>query len=84
MMKNNARLYMMMAMAGMFSDTIYPGGDSTQHLNLDELRNKVRNMRQKQIKQKGCSEFSYPGVTIIALNKKNADRKYEKYLKLIK
>lgn len=89
-MKSNAKLMMMMAMSDMFMGSI-PGG---QYESSPLTKDDIERIRKQQLLSKGCKEFTYEykigigsavcEVTIIALNKKNADRKYNKFIKLYK
>lgn len=84
-MNSKARLYMLMIMGGMFPSSMYSSFDNKKELNpidIKELKERAIRLRENQLLQKGCKEFQYNEVTIIAFNKKNADRKYFKYLKL--
>ena len=89
-MKSNAKLMMMMAMSGMFMGSL-PGeyNESIPQLTKDD----IERIRKQQLLKNGCKEFHYDyrisesivkEVTIIALNKKNADKKYNKFIKLYK
>ena len=82
-MSLSGKLQLMMAMYGMFAmDNSVD--NKTNHIDSDQLRDRIREMKQKQIIQKGCKRFYFGEVEIIALNQKNADKKYKRYLKLKK
>jgi len=49
--------------------------------DINTLQNKIAELRKKQLLKQGCKEFDFGDVTIIALNEKNAIRKYENYKK---
>lgn len=96
--KGYSKLMMMMAMSGMFMSSMPGGFDSSSNDPLTEkdiiqLKERIKNMRKQQLLKNGCKEFHYDHkisenmwkeVTIIALNKKNADRKFDKFIKLWK
>lgn len=50
----------------------------------EEYERRIKNKQRELLKKQGMKEFFYPEVTIIALNQKNADRKYKNFLELTK
>ena len=93
-----SKLMMMMAMSGMFMSSMPGGFDSSSNDPITErdilqLKENIKGIRKQQLLKNGCKEFQYDyrisesivkEVTIVALNKKNADRKYDKFIKLWK
>ena len=77
---------LMMAAMGLFlsSPNISFGDKFISDVTEDDIKNlkdKVNELRRKQLLKKGCKEFDFGDVTIIALNEKNALRKYNNYKK---
>lgn len=52
-------------------------------LTKDEIRalQQIREAKIAEIKRKGPKPFEFDGVTIYALNRKNAERKYKNFIK---
>lgn len=52
-------------------------------LTKDEIRalQQIREAKIAEIKRKGQKPFEFDGVTIYALNRKNAERKYKNFIK---
>jgi hypothetical protein len=87
-----AHIYALMMMSGAFTPS-FSYSDELSYLDISELKKRYERMRNQQLLVKGCKEFHYDyqinestieKVIIIALNKKNADRKYQKFIKLYK
>lgn len=91
-MKSYSKMMMMLAMSGVFMDmggspSVGSSDDSKGYDKLTDqekslLMGTIRHNRIQLLLKKGCKEFRFPGITIIARNEKNADRKYANYLKL--
>ena len=89
----SSKLMMMMAMYGMFmADTPTTSRSISDNIS-PRTKEEIDRIHKRQLLKKGCMEFHYSyGITdsdikhiiIIALNKKNADRKYERFIKLWK
>jgi len=92
-----SKLMMMMAVSGMFMSSMPDGFDSSNkpltEKDILQLKENIKGIRKQQLLKNGCKEFQYDyrisesivkEVTIVALNKKNADRKYDKFIKLWK
>ena len=77
-------LLALMAGGGMF----YPGmaNEKSYELLTDEQKRAlIQRMKVKQrevMLKKGLKEFTIDGVTVLALNEKNAKRKVKKYLEM--
>jgi len=90
-MRGYAKLYMAMAMSGLFmgempfaeKDTGKPLSDFTDE-DKRALLERINSERKRQLLKKGCSEFNFGEVTIIALNEKNVQRKYDNYKNKLK
>jgi hypothetical protein len=87
-----AHIYALMMMSGAFMPSFADSSELTT-LEIFELKKRYERMKTKQLLIKGCKEFHYQyrisesitkEFTIIALNKKNADRKYQTAIKLWK
>ena len=52
-------------------------------LTKDEIRalQQIREAKIAELKRKGQKPFEFDGVTIYALNRKNAERKYKNFIK---
>ena len=52
-------------------------------LTKDEIRalQQIRDARVIELKRRGLLPFEFDGVTIYALNRKNAERKYKNFIK---
>jgi hypothetical protein len=81
-----AKLMMMYAMAGVFMG----GGElnrNTADYSDKEQRNfmdRIKEHKRRLLLKRGMQTFDFPnGIEIVALNKKNAQRKYENYKKTI-
>ena len=73
------------AMMGMFGPN-YGGFGETMKLTPEEIEelNRIRLKKQKEIKlSRGLKEWDIDGITVIALNKKNAIRKANNIKKLL-
>lgn len=91
-------LMLMMAMSGVFMSGMPEGFNTSSDEPLTEdyikrLKEKAGNLHKQHLLRNGCKEFQYDyrisesmfkEVTIVALNKKNADRKFDKFIKLWK
>ena len=81
----NKRVYelmMMMAMAGVFiNDT--PSSAIPNDVDIERLKEQIKEAKRRRLLRGGCQEFDFGDVTIVALNKKNAERKYNNYKKLL-
>lgn len=78
-------LYQMMlayAMAGMMTnlDQSHNTLPRMTEEEADELR-RIREAKIAELKRKGQKPFEFDGVTIYALNRKNAERKHKSFLK---
>jgi hypothetical protein len=84
-----AELYMTMALAGVFMNDGYAQKDTGKSLidyteeDKKVMMERIASERKRLLLKKGIKEFEYDGVTIFALNQKNADRKYRNFLKTI-
>lgn len=82
-----AELSLMLAMSGVFMNGGYAQKDSgksmTDYTDEDKkaMMERIASERKRLLLIKGVKEFEYDGVTIIAINQKNADRKYQNFLK---
>ena len=47
----------------------------------EEYNRRIQQKKSEMLKRQGLKEFHYPNCTIIALNQKNADRKYQNLIK---
>ena len=85
-MKSKAML-MALALAGMMDSTLMgqPFGSSPDLTkeDYDELLRIAKANRDKRLLQKGCKEFFVEGISVIALNEKNAIRKVKNIQKQI-
>lgn len=87
-MKNKAMLYMMMAMAGMlYANPSFSEDESKSYGLMTEndkrmYMEKLKEAKRRALLKKGVKEFKFEDVTIIAINQKNADRKYQRFLTL--
>jgi hypothetical protein len=90
MMKSTyAKMLITLAMAGVFMDAGGLGGYESESKGIDKMTDEEMNRLMAEMKRqrtrlllkKGCKEYHYGDVTIIALNDKNAERKYNNYLK---
>jgi len=88
-----AKIYALMMMSGCFMESNSFNTQELTPIEASELKKMHERQRIKQLLTKGCKEFHYDyrisdnlvkEFTIIALNKKNADRKYSKCIKLWK
>lgn len=82
-MKKSSGLMMLSAFmfASLGSDYNYPNNstqlrDVKKDLEADRLR-KQKKLKDNKLKR-GCSEFNYGNIIIVALNKKSADKKAKK------
>ena len=81
-----AMLLALMTGGGMMGAGI-PDEKSYELLTDDQKRALIKRMKAKQrliMLKKGLKEFTIDGVTVLALNQKNAERKVKKYLEMIK
>jgi hypothetical protein len=82
---NMKGLMAMLAMGAMFNygqNSNLVTWDEYTPEELAELKKRQFEHRRYQlIHRQGLKEFVYPEITIVALNKKNADRKYQNILK---
>lgn len=96
-MKSLAHIYALMMMSGCFmGPEMLSSSIGSKDLTEDDIKHliaKSDRLRKEQLLKKGCQEFHYEyrisdnmvkEFTVIALNKKNADKKYEKCIKLWK
>jgi len=88
-MKKLYHLMMMYAMMGMSMPSHLVSTDSPmfRELTPEELAHLARIRAQKhaeRLKNKGLKEFTIDGITVMALNKKNALRRISKIIELTK
>jgi hypothetical protein len=80
-----AYLYMMMAMGGMFPSAGYNTEEKSYSLLTDEdkarIMARMKEEKRRLLLKKGIKEFTFDGFTVLALNEKNAERKYYNYKK---
>jgi hypothetical protein len=75
-------MMMMYAMAGMMINN--DNQNMPHHLTdseIDEIREKQKKQKKRMLLKKGMQVFEFSEVTILALNEKNANRKYENFKK---
>lgn len=73
---------LMYAMAGMMAN--FDQGHNALSQMTEEEAEELRQIREAKIaelKRKGQKPFEFDGVTIYALNRKNAERKYKNFIK---
>jgi hypothetical protein len=83
---NYAMLLALMASGGMMGSGI-PDEKSYELLTDEQKRAWMQRLKDKQrdvMLKKGLKEFTIDGVTVLALNEKNAKRKVKKYLEMTK
>ena len=84
-MSMKGALYQMMlaySMAGMMAN--FDQGHNTLPRMTEEEAEELHQIREAKIaelKRKGQKPFEFDGVTIYALNRKNAERKYKNFIK---
>lgn len=90
-MRNRAALLSLMTLGMMsmnnYHDHTIQGENDYKPLTPEEMERYKLLLKQRQIdilKQKGCKEFTIDGITVIALNEKNAIRKINNIKKILK
>ena len=81
-MKQSSKLMMLTLGAAMLSTGLNESTQENPKLLTKEDRERIRKINEKKkvqiLKKGGMKEFDYNGNIILALNKKNADRKAKK------